>query len=95
MSRKTECAHKDFRSNAFTDSETRASGPYSVEEVREVLSKTGMKDVRQIGCPDFIFHRILARRARALGIFPVALAPVAPVPAASDLDARIAATKLF
>lgn len=52
--------------------EIRAAGTFTASQVREILAEhrdlglDAMADLRQLGCPDFIFNRALARRADTL-----------------------------
>lgn len=48
-------------------SAVRASGRFTADEVRMILAKTETRDMRQLGCPDQLFDRILERRAANLG----------------------------
>ncbi len=80
-----EYSHKAHREKSFK-SEVRASGRFSAEEVRTILQKTEMRDLRQIGCPDWLFNKLLESRAKKLGLTPAA---------DSNLAAQIEAAKPY
>src|SRR5712692_3109703 len=58
------------RQRTFSSAEVRASGRFTADEVRDVLARSGFQDLRQLGCPENIFHQILEQRAQKLGIAP-------------------------
>jgi ribosomal protein S27AE len=75
--------------------EIRAAGPFTAKQVREMLAEhrdlglDAMCDLRQLGCPDFIFNRALARRAETLR-----RAIVATTTGKTDSDRRAFAAKM-
>jgi len=89
--RRKEYSHGSFVGRSVSSANVRSSGRFLAEEVRAILSKTGTIDVRQLGCPDWLFDRVLARRAKKLGVRPGSAAVAEP----TDLDARIAAARIF
>jgi hypothetical protein len=74
--------------------ETRAAGPFTARQVREMLAEhrdlglDAMCDLRQLGCPDFIFNRALNRRADT-----IRRAVVASTTGKTDDDRRAFALK--
>ena len=89
-----ECAHTTFRARAFNEADVRASGRFSAEEVRTILANSGTRDLRQIGCPDWLFDRMLERRAASLGMDLSLYTRREPVPALSRDEQAAAAAQL-
>ena len=85
MSTQVEYSSPLFRDRGYKETEVRASGRFSAEEVRSLLGKLGLKDIRQIGAPDDLFDRLLANRAERAGI----------APGDSDLQVKITAARPF
>jgi len=75
--------------------EIRAAGTFTASQVREILAEhrdlglSPMADLRQLGCPEFIFERALARRADTLR-----RALVAATTGKTDDDRRAFAAKM-
>ena len=67
-----------LRTVSMNPPEMRAAGPFTSAQVRELCREqphaglAAMIDLRNIGCPDFIFERQLQRRAAKLREFVVA-----------------------
>ena len=90
---KVEYHAPHFRANDTSAVEVRATSKFSAPEVREILSRTGMKDFRQLGCPEWIFVKVLDRAAKKIN-FRSTPQP-APTPASPDLADRLQSISLF
>ncbi len=81
---RVEYSNPLHREKSFKDNEARACGRFNETEVRSILVRGKLHDLRQVGCPDSIFEHILEERARKLGVEP-----------ADTLSTRIAENKIF
>jgi hypothetical protein len=91
MNKKVEHSNTMYRDGDTNVAEVRATSKFSSNEVREILSRTGMKDLRQLGCPAWIFERVLESRAKQINFRSSEPAP-APSP---DLSERLQSISLF
>ena len=92
MSHVVEHSNILFRDKDTNLAEVRAVGRFSSAEVREILTRSGCKDVRQLGCPDWIFEKLIEHRAKKLNFNPAPQPAPAPAP---DVAERLAANRLF
>lgn len=60
-----------FRALSFNDANVQPTTHFSAAEVRSIMAKASMRDLRQVGCPAEIFERVLESQAKKLGIVPV------------------------
>jgi hypothetical protein len=88
-----EHSHPWYRSNTNSTVEVRAAGRFSATEVREIITRADIKDLRQLGCPEWIFVRVLDRAAKKIN-FRSAPQP-APAAPATDLADRLQSISLF
>jgi hypothetical protein len=89
-----ENSHPWYRSTGNSHVEVRAAGRFNANEVREILTRTATRDLRQLGCPEWIFVRALERAAKKIN-FRAAPPPVSEPAPASDLADRLNAIRLF
>ena len=89
-----EHSHPWYRSNPNGTNEVRAAGRFSANEVREILTRTSTRDVRQLGCPEWIFLLVLDRAAKKINFRSTPTPQPAPAPD-PDLKDRLAEVSLF
>jgi hypothetical protein len=65
--RRAEFSHPHFRSLSINPAEIRATSTRSRTETAGLLSRLGMVDVRQLGCPDDVFEETLELNIAAEG----------------------------
>lgn len=71
----------EFANRLFGDPTIQRSGRFNPVEVRTILTLAHMVDVRQLGCPDAVFDRVIEKNAKHFGIEP------AGEPEVNDLSA--------
>ena len=90
----TEHSHPWYRSNTNHGVEVRAAGRFTANEVREILTRTETRDLRQLGCPEWIFVRVLDRAAKAINFRSTPTPQPVPAPE-PDLNSRLAGLSLY
>ena len=90
--RNVEHSNVFHRGQDFSAAEVRSAGRFSANEVREIMTRAGIRDLRQIGCPDRLFEKLLENRAKTIGFEPRTAPTQAPAP---DLADRLQAISLF
>lgn len=91
--RPVEYSHPHFRAiQPAPIREVRAAGRFSSGEVTELMARTGIRDLRQLGCPETLFLNLLERKAAEIRFVPAPQPAPAPVP---DLADRLDAISLF
>lgn len=91
----TEHSHPWYcRSNSDSSIGVRAAGRFTANEVREILTRTETRDLRQLGCPEWIFARVLDRAAKKINFRSTPAPQPAPL-SDPDLKAKLAGLSLY
>jgi hypothetical protein len=89
-----EHSHPWYRSGGSGNVEVRAAGRFSANEVREILTRTETRDLRELGCPEWLFVRALDRAAKKINFRSTPTLQPAPAPS-TDLSERLQSISLF